>query len=183
MNVLEAVQALRDGKVVVAPTDTVYGLLADATNEEAVGRVFDMKGREKGKALPVFVRDIEMAKELAYISAEQERFLNKNWPGKVTAVLESKHVLSKALEMGGKIALRIPEYDLVKDILEKLGHPVTGTSANVSGQPSCSSAEEMIEQFKERELQPDLVLDAGKLPDSDPSTVIDITTETKKVLR
>jgi len=174
------VQALEKGEVVAAPTDTVYGLLADATNETAVERVFQIKGRERGKALPVFVRDTEMAKELAHVSSEQEKFLKENWPGKITVILQSKHMLPKALELDGKIALRIPDYELINKILER---PLTGTSANVSGQPSCSSAQEVIEQFQEREFQPDLVLNAGKLPDSNPSKVIDITAETENVIR
>jgi len=183
MKILEAVQELNKGKVVVCPTDTVYGLLADATQEEAVERVFEIKGREKGKALPVFVKDIEMAKELAYISTKQEKFLKEHWPGKVTVVLQSKQVLPKGLELDGKIALRIPDYELLNDILKELKRPLTGTSANISGQPSCLSAQEVITQFKTREPQPDLVLDAGELADSEPSTVVDITGEAKNVIR
>jgi len=178
-----AVQELNKGKVVVCPTDTVYGLVADAQNEEAVSRVFQIKGREKDKALPVFVKDIEMAKELAHVSPEQENFLKEHWPGKVTVVLQSKHVLPKGLELDGNIALRIPDYELINDILRELNHPITGTSANVSGEPSCVSAQEVIAQFQEREYQPDLVLDKGELPDSNPSTVVDITGETTSVIR
>jgi L-threonylcarbamoyladenylate synthase len=176
----EVVGVLENGEVVAAPTDTVYGLLADATNEEVVEKVFQIKGREKGKALPVFVRDIEMAKELAEISAEQEKFLKENWPGKVTAVLESKHVLPKALELNGKVALRIPDYELINELLDR---PLTGTSANVSGQPPCSSAQAVIKQFEERDYQPDLVLDAGELPKSNPSKVVDITGDTEEIIR
>jgi len=179
----EVIRGLKEWKVVAFPTDTVYGLLADATNEEAVKRVFQIKGREQEKSLPVFIKDIEMAKELAHVSKEQEEFLKEVWPGKVTVVLESKHKLPKELEMDGKIALRAPDYKLVNIILEKLNRPVTGTSANVSGQPSCSSAQEVAAQFEKREYQPDFVLDAGKLPDSNPSTVIDITKEKHTTLR
>lgn len=183
MNILEAVQALQNGQVVVAPTDTVYGLLADAQNEEAVKRVFEIKGREQGKALPVFVRDMKMAKELAYISSGQEKFLKKNWPGKVTVVLKSKHMLPETLELDGKIALRIPDYELVNDILRELDRPLTGTSANISGQPPCLSAQEVMRQFEKREHQPALVLDAGELVASNPSTVIDITEEAQNIIR
>jgi L-threonylcarbamoyladenylate synthase len=178
-----AVEVLQEGGVVACPTDTVYGLLADATNEKAVEKVFAIKGREKGKPLPVFVADINMAKRLAHILKEQEEFLKKSWPGKVTAIMRSKHVLPRALEGDEKIALRVPNYKLVNMIVEKFGQPITGTSANVSGQPSCFSAQEIVAQFQERELQPDLVLDAGELPASHPSQIVDITGEEKKVIR
>jgi len=182
-SVEEVLQSLKEGKVVAFPTDTVYGLLADATNKDVVGRVFQIKDREEGKSLPVFVKDIEMAKDLAQISEEQEKFLEDVWPGKVTVVLQSKGKLPEELEMDGRVALRIPDYELVNTILEKLNVPVTGTSANVSGKPSCQSAQEVVAQFKERKDQPDLVLNAGQLPESKPSTIIDITKKKHKIIR
>jgi len=177
------VRTLREGNVLVCPTDTVYGLLADATNEKAVQRIFQIKKRHKGKPLPVFVKDLQMAKRLAKIHKEQEDFLKKAWPGKVTAVLKARHKLPKELEKNGKIALRIPNYDLVNLILKRLNRPLTGTSANISGQPSCSSAAEVIAQFKKRKYQPDVIIDAGKLPESNPSAVIDITTAPYRTIR
>jgi len=179
----EVLQDLKEGKVVAFPTDTVYGLLADATNKDAVRRVFQIKDREEGKPLPVFVKDIEMAKEFAHISKEQEKFLKESWPGKVTVVLKSKHILPKELEINDKVALRIPDYELVNTILEKLNLPVTGTSANVSGDTSCQSAQEVVAQFKERKDQPDLVLNAGQLAESKPSKIIDTTNKEYKVIR
>ena len=91
----EIVQELKRGKMVVSPTDTVYGLLVDATNRRAVKKVFQVKGREKGKPLPVFVKDIAMAKRFACVSKEQEKFLKTAWPGKVTVVLKSRERLPK----------------------------------------------------------------------------------------
>ncbi|HZX50015.1 MAG TPA: L-threonylcarbamoyladenylate synthase [Candidatus Paceibacterota bacterium] len=182
-SVQEATEMIKKGKVVVCPTDTVYGLVADATNEKAVKRIFQIKGRGKGKALPVFVKNVAMAKKFARVSKEQEEFLRKVWPGKVTVVFQSKHVLPKALEMDGKVALRIPKHELVAALLKKLNRPLTGTSANVSGQPSCSSATEVNVQFARRKHQPDLVVDEGKLPKSKPSKIVDITGEKMRILR
>jgi len=181
--VKEALQVLQNKGVVACPTDTVYGLLADATNKETVERVFQIKERERSKALPVFVRDIEMAKELAHVSLEQERFLNENWPGKVTVILESKHVVPEELEADGKVALRIPDYDLVSEILKKLDRPLTGTSANISGEPSCSETAEVIAQFEKRKYRPNIVLNAGELPKVRSSRVVDITGREYKVIR
>lgn len=177
------VAELDNGKAIVSPTDTVYGLIADATNQEAVDRVFQIKKREKEKPIYIFVKDIAMAKEYAEISQEEE-FLKKNWPGKITAVLWGKHMLPEGIESkDGKIGLRIPDYKLIQHILHAFGKPVTGTSANISGMPSCSDSKEVLAQFEGKEFQPDIVVDAGKLPASTPSRVIDITQTPYQVLR
>jgi len=169
--------------MVVFPTDTVYGLLADAQSKEAVKRGFQVKGREKGKPLPVFVKDIAMAKRFAHVSKEQEKFLKNVWPGKVTVILKSRKKLPKVLELHGRVALRIPNYELLSLLLEKIKRPLTGTSANVSGKPSCFSAAEVIAQFQKRKYQPDIVLNGGKLPKAKSSRIVDITREETKVIR
>ncbi|MBI2098161.1 MAG: threonylcarbamoyl-AMP synthase [Candidatus Wildermuthbacteria bacterium] len=174
---------LKAGKVVACPTDTVYGLLADAMNGDAVARIFQIKGREEGKPLSVFVKDIAAAKELAEISPEQELYLRDVWPGNVTVLLESRHRLPEFFQKEGKVGIRIPRYPLLDEILEKFGKPLTGTSANVSGQPPCLDSKEVLAQLQEREFQPDVLLDAGKLPEARPSTVIDITKNPPEILR
>ena len=181
--VKKAVRALRKGKVLVCPTDTVYGLIADATNAEAVRKIFQIKGREKGKPIPIFVKDIASARKLAKIANEKENFLKKVWPGKVTVVLPSKGKLPKELGTSKTIGLRIPNYDLIDCLLKALNKPLTGTSANLSGTPSFSDSKEIIAQFSRRKYAPDMVLDVGVLPPSLPSTVIDFTEDKKKILR
>ena len=181
--VQEAVMALRRGRALVCPTDTVYGLIADAANSKTVKKIFRIKVREKGKPIPIFVRDIEMAHSLAKIREEQEVFLEKVWPGKVTVVLESKNKLPKELGAEKKIGLRIPKYDFLNLLLETYGKPLTGTSANLSGMPSLSDSTQIIAQFQNRKHKPDMVLDAGVLPKSKPSKVIDITEAKHKVIR
>lgn len=173
--------AFRQGMVIVCPTDTVYGLLADATNEEAVRRVYEIKKRDEGKPLPVFVDSIEMAERYANIDSLQTAFLMDSWPGKVTAVMYSKGVLSSLFDADGTIGMRMPKYDLVLETLKELGSPLTGTSANISGEPPTGSFKEVSEGFLDP--LPDIMIDAGDLPRSDPSQVVDITAEDKKVLR
>lgn len=188
--------AIKEGKVLVCPTDTVYGLLADATNEKAIEKLFKIKKRPKEKPIPIFVKDIKIAKQFAKISEGQEKFLKKIWPGKVTAVLKRKNKLPKIL-FGNKrtIGLRIPNYKLVNDLLEKSNFPLTGTSANISGNSPSTKIQEVIRQFKDKKgpaftggrrvggVQPDLILDAGNLESSLPSTVIDLTKKPPKILR
>ena len=179
----EAARSLRKGNVLACPTDTVYGFVADATNAKAVRKIFRIKGREKGKPIPIFVKDIAMAKSLAKIGKSQESFLKKVWPGKVTVVLESKNKLSKELGTAKTIGLRQPKYKFLNLLLEVYGKPLTGTSANLSGTPSLSDSKEIITQFQNRKYKPDLVLDAGVLRKSKPSKVVDITGTKHIILR
>lgn len=184
---IEKVLAIfKKGGVIICPTDTVYGLVADAVNKKAVEKIFKIKKRDNKKAIPIFVKDIKAAKKLAFIDKKQEKILNKYWPGKFTFILERKQDcgLPKIL-FGDKktIALRIPDYKLVKDLLKKLKKPLTGTSANISGKPASTKIREVLKQFEKNKIKPDLIIDAGNLPKNRPSKVIDLTKGEPKVLR
>jgi len=190
----QVVQELKKGKVIICPTDTVYGLIADATNKKAVEKIFKIKKRPKSKSLPIFVKDFKMAKKLAEIDKNQEKFLKKAWPGKTTAVLKLKIENSLKIENCklkiygiGKntVALRIPDYKLINALLKKLNHPLAETSANISGRPPSVNIKEVLEQFTLRraEGQPDFIIDVGDLPKNKPSKVIDLTQSPPKVLR
>src|ERR1700680_722151 len=87
----KAISILKKGGMIICPTDTVYGFLADASNKKAVEKIYKIKKRPKSKPLSIFVKDLKMAKELADIDRNTEIWLKKNWPGKVTAVLKRKH--------------------------------------------------------------------------------------------
>jgi len=181
----QLVRFIKEGKIIVCPTDTVYGFLADATDKKAVERVFKIKKRPKNKAVPIFIKDIKSAKKLAFIDKEQEKFLKKNWPGKITVVLKARRNLGlpKLLFEKNRIGLRIPDYKLVNQLLKKLNRPLTATSANISGNPASTRIRKILKQFKDQKIQPDLVLDAGNLPESKPSKVIDLTKNKPKILR
>ena len=170
----ETVKSIKNGQVVICPTDTVYGLICDATNKKSVNKLFKIKRRPAKKAIPVFVKDIKMAKKLASIDKTQEAFLKKIWPGKTTVVLKSKNQT---------IGLRVPKYKLINQLLLITKIPLTGTSANISGKPASTKIKDILKQFKGQKHQPDLVLDAGNLKKSEPSIVIDITVWPPKILR
>ena len=185
-----AVKIIKEGGVVICPTDTVYGLLADATDKKAVEKLFKIKKRPKRKPLPIFVRDLKQAKEIAKVDKKQEKFLRSAWPGKITAVLERKKTKTNLYGVDKKtIALRIPKYKLLINLAKQLNRPLTGTSANISGKPASTRIEEVLNQFTLRrgsgqgKHQPDLVIDAGNLITSKPSRVIDLTEEKPKILR
>lgn len=174
------------GKVLVCPTDTVYGLLADAGNQQAVKKLLKIKRREKRKPIPIFIQNIAMAKKLAEISKTQEEFLKKVWPGKVTVVLKRRKdcKLPKIL-FGNKetIGLRIPNYKIINQLLSITKQPLTGTSANISGLAASIRIKDIIKQFQDKKFQPDLILDAGNLKPAKPSRVIDLTNAKPKILR
>ena len=120
------------------------------------------------------------------MSKDLEEFLQELWPGKITVVLRRKKNsgLSKML-FGGrkKVGLRIPDYKLIREILNKIKKPLTGTSANISGRASSTKIKEILDQFKREEPKPDLILDAGDLPESFPSTVVDFSGQKPKIIR
>jgi len=180
--VKKAAGLIKKGKIIVSPTDTVYGLLADATNKKAAEKVFKIKKRSKDKPIPIFVRVIEMAKEIAFISKRQEKFLRKIWPGKVTAVLTRKKAKIYGIDKK-TIGLRVPDYKLVNMLLTKLNRPLTATSANISGKPPSTKINKVINQLQNEKLKPGLILDAGNLGPSSPSTVIDLTKKHPIILR
>lgn len=167
----EVIEIIKKGGVVICPTDTVYGLICDATNKKAVAKIFKIKKRPRKKLIPIFVSDIKMAKKFADISLEQEKFLKQVWPGKVTAVFHRK-----------KPGLRIPDYKLVLNLIRRTG-PLAETSANISGQPASTKIKEVLKQFEGRKYQPDFVINEGNLPKSKPSKIIDLTVIPYKILR
>ncbi len=181
----EAVAVLEWGGVIICPTDTLYGMGCNALDEKAVNKIFEIKERPLSKPLPIIVRNIKWAKELAYISKRNDKIFEKIWPGRVTAVLPKKAIISDILTSNQKtIGMRIPDYPLIDQLLKLFGYPIALTSANISGQESSNDINEIIKVFSKRlTRQPDLILDVGILPKSEPSTILDLTTDKPKILR
>lgn len=178
-----AAKALSQGKVLVCPTDTIYGLIADATNARAVEKIFRIKHRKREKPLGIFVKNLAMAKKLAKVTKTQEAFLKKVWPGKVTAVLQMKRRFPKGVGVQNTIGIRVPKYHFLNLLFKKFNHALVQTSVNISDTPPLQRVQDMAGVFGKRKWKPDLIFDAGTLPLSRPSIVIDITRENKKILR
>lgn len=179
----EAVRILKEGGILVYPTDTVYGLAVDAFNLEAIGKLFVLKKRTQ-KPLPVIVSTMTMAKSIAEISREQEAIMKKYWPGAITFVVKKKDIVPNALTLGlDTVGIRIPKSDISVALARLLGNPITSTSANISGNKVCTTVDEVVREFSEFESQPDYLLDGGELKELPPSTVVDLTQKTPKVLR
>lgn len=179
------ISLLARGGVAAVPTDTVYGLIADIGRESAVRKIFRIKARSRLKAAPVFVRDIAMAGEYAYIDSKTARLLEELWPGQTTAVLKKRDTMPDYVTGGAPtVGLRIPDYTFLQAALAEFPRPLIGTSANLSGSEPAGSATEVQQIFRRRIPRPDMVIDDGSLPPSPSSTVLDLTNpDNPKILR
>jgi L-threonylcarbamoyladenylate synthase len=176
-----AAAAVRRGEVVAIPTDALYTLVADPLNLHAVGRVFAAKGRESIRSLPLLVSDIVMAEELASeVSARFYLLARKFWPGPLTIIAPaSSRVPLKVTGNTGRLALRQSQSKVANALLERLAQPLIATSANLSGQPTCTSG---IEVFGVMDGSVDLVLDGGTVAGTG-ATTIDVTEVLWKVIK
>jgi len=178
-----AATVIKSGRVVISPTDTVYGLLADASNEKAIARLYKIKRRDFSRYLPIFVKNMAHARKLAVIKHKYEKLLEERWPGKFTFIFARKPASNIFGVEDEKIALRIPGYPFVNSLLETLNIPLTGTSANISGQRSSTKIDEVIAQFLNEKIKPDLIVNAGDLSDSRSSTIIDLSGKNINIIR
>jgi L-threonylcarbamoyladenylate synthase len=176
------VRALGDGKVIVYPTETVYGLGCDATNKKAVKKIYAIKGKSEQKQLLVLVANLAMAKKYALFDKTALAFAKKYWPGALTLVLRTSPE-GKKLFGTPTLGVRISSNPIAQALVKSLGKPLVSTSANLTGQPASRSGQEAMEAFAECDSEPDLILDAGKLKKSKGSTIVDCTGADLKIIR
>ena len=165
-SIRKAVEFLKEGKVIVYPTETCYALGCDATNEKACKRIFEIKKRSKEKKLPIIVANLKMAKEYAYFNKDALKLAKAFWPGPLTLLLKKKRKLSRFVGKG----IRVSSNQIARELSKKLGKPIVATSANISGRENCYSIKEVLKQG----IKADLYLDAGKLKKVKPSTIFDV---------
>ena len=177
-----AVGVLRDGGVVAIPTDTLYGLAADVFNAAAIDRVFDIKGRPQDLALPVLVSGWEQVIKVAEnVPPQAQALAERFWPGALTLVVMKAAGLPDRLTAGGPtVAVRMPDHPAPIQLINGLGGPITGTSANISGGADPSTLADLSDQMGGRI---DHVLNEGPAPKGTASTVVDITSGEPKLLR
>jgi len=178
----EAVRILREGGVVAFPTETFYGLGADARNETAVEKIFRIKGRNFRKPLPVIVADDGELSGLAEEIPEAAAILMQTfWPGPLTLIFRATPSVSSRLTGGtGKIGIRVSSHPVAGFLAAGLAGPLTATSANLSGGPECSSADAVIRALDDL---PDAVIDGGATPGGAGSTILDVTLSPPRILR
>jgi len=175
-------EVLKQGGIVAFPTDTVYGLGAVCTNDEAVQKIFAAKGRDEGKPLSILVASVEQAEQIALeIPEKARRLMEKYWPGALTLVLKKRPEISDKVSAGREtIGLRMPDSQTAVKLLEAAGIPLAAPSANTSGKRSSVSAEDVIADLAGRV---DMILDGGCCPVGISSTVVDLTGERPVILR
>ncbi len=182
--IYNAVQILEQGGVLVIPTETAYGLAADANNEQAVEKIYQIKGRDFNKFLPLIANNLVQLKSFFKVSPEEEKLLDK-YPG-LAVVLEIKDKKSNQpsiyrLAHQQTSAIRITLNKVSSLLAERLGRPITATSANRSGGGNCYAVGEVLKQINKEEV--DFILDAGKLKKRRPSTIVKIEGGRVRVLR
>ena len=181
----EAAKIILAGGLVVFPSDTVYILAVDPTNEKGVKKLLEFKNRWTGKAISVAVLDQKMAQDFVVLNENSKAIYKNLLPGPFTIVSEGKHKMASGIEAeNGTLGIRIPDNKYIMELVRLIGGPITATSANLSGRtPNYSVASFLRPLSKKKQEMIDLIVDGGKLPKNKPSTVIDATESEIKILR
>ena len=178
-------QRIKSGELIIYPTDTVYGLGAIISNEESINNIYFAKSRSFTSPLIALLSSVDKVDEVAEVSVEDRELLNKLakafWPGALTVILRKKDYIPEIMVSGGNtIGVRIPNLDLAIKIIDLAGGVLATTSANISGEPSPKSYEELSEAIKSKV---NLLIDGGKCKLGEVSTIIDLTKKVPKILR
>ena len=178
----KALQHLKDGGVVAIPTDTLYGLAADVFNLAALDRVFQIKERSEDLALPVLVSGWQQVEMVARdIPAQAEALAERFWPGALTLVAMKAGKVSDLLTAGRPtVAIRMPGHPVPIWLAKSLGRPITGTSANITGGADPSSLEELTAQIGGRV---DYIVTSGPAPEGTASTIVDVSSDSLRLIR
>ncbi|WP_182887521.1 L-threonylcarbamoyladenylate synthase [Microbispora sp. H10885] len=177
----DAASAVRNGELVVLPTDTVYGIGADAFTASAVNALLEAKGRGRDMPVPVLVGTVRAANALVEsLGTYGQDLVDTFWPGPLTLILRANRSLSWDLgDTKGTVAVRMPLHPVALDLLKETG-PMAVSSANRSGNPPATTADQAQEQLGELVT---VYLDGGPCGDDVPSTILDLTTAVPRVLR
>lgn len=172
MDINSLVDILNNGGVAIIPTDTVYGLVGDATNEKVIKRIFLIKQREYTKPLLILISNFDMLKKyVKNISPLELEIINKLWPGPLTIIFQNKKNLSDLLTVNKReIAIRMPNDERLLDLIDKLDKPIIATSANIAHKKTITSIDLLEDKIKNNV---DYIYDGGFLEDN-PSTIIKV---------
>lgn len=172
MDINSLVDILNNGGVAIIPTDTVYGLVGDATSENVIKKVFLIKQRENTKPLLILISNFDMLKKyVKNISPLELEIINKFWPGPLTIIFQNKKNLSDLLTANkSEIAIRMPNDERLLDLINKLDKPIIATSANIAHKKTITSIDLLEDKIKNNV---DYIYDGGFLEDN-PSTIIKV---------
>lgn len=182
MTIARAVDILKQGGVVVCPTETAYGLAADATNARAIAKIFAVKGRSGHKPLPLIAGSSAMAERFFRFTKEERALARQFWPGPLTILLRPRQKFPRGVAgRDGRVAVRVSGSVTARALAQRLGKPITATSANRSGGKTCYSISCVRASL--RGFSPELVISRGTLPRRRPSTIVRINKNSIKILR
>jgi L-threonylcarbamoyladenylate synthase len=178
----QAKAVLLRGGLVACPTESFYGLAADARNEAAIGKLFSLKRRDPGHQVLILIPSVESLKAyVTHIPRIVFPLIRKFWPGGLTLIFEASENISPLLTGKAKtIGIRVSSHPVATALARSIGGPITGTSANISGAPPCRSAEEVMAYFGETI---DLTIDGGETRGGLGSTVLDVTMDPPEIVR
>ncbi|MFQ5850232.1 MAG: L-threonylcarbamoyladenylate synthase [Candidatus Binatia bacterium] len=178
----KSLEAVRSGEVIVFPTETFYGLGTDAFNEVAVAKVASLKGRDPNNPILLIISDLEMLKRVVTeLPPIAERLMDRFWPGPLTLVLPAKEELPiLLLNRKGAVGVRISSHPVASALVKGLGHPLTATSANPSGQEPARTVAEARAYFSGKVR---IFFDGGRLEGKKGSTVVEISRDRLEIIR
>jgi L-threonylcarbamoyladenylate synthase len=170
------VLALKQGKTVVYPTDTSYGLACDMSQPKAVTRLLKIKGRAADQLISVVAPSVDYARKMGVWNKAARKLSKKFWPGPLTIIIPLSH-------RRGTIGIRYPKDKIAHDLAYSLGRPISATSANRVGQKDCYSLSDILKNFQNQKDKPDIIINTGRLPKRKPSTLVKINGNTATILR
>ncbi len=175
-------EIIKNGKIAIIPTDTVYGIAADALNEEAVKKIYRLKHRDLSKPCSILVSDIDMIKQVTKsIRQFEERIIKKFFPGALTIVLEKNEKIPNAVTANqDTVGVRIPDNKFLIELIKTIGRPIVATSLNLSGEESKTSIQNIPDEIKQNV---DLIVDAGETKVGKASTVVKVKNNKIEILR
>lgn len=179
----EIAKAIKEGKLIIFPTDTVYGIGTNAYNEEACKKIYEIKGRPSCKPLIILISDTSMIEDLVEnISPKEQKIIEKFWPGPLTIKFKKrKGILPDIISAGDEyVRIRLIKNGLIYKIIEKAEVPVVAPSANISGHPTGIKIDNII---KELGGKVDYILDCGDYKSDEPSTIVQVEDEKIVVIR
>lgn len=177
-----AVLALQSGGVVAFPTETFYGLAVDPRSAAAVAKVFELKRRPADHPLPLIASDVDqVAAHVGTLTPLARRLASRGWPGPLTLIIPASRRLCDAVHLStGMIAVRVPSDAVARALAARVGHAITSTSANISGEPPPATPEQVVASLG-RGI--DVLIDTGPAPAGFPSTIVDATGDVPVLVR
>lgn len=183
-DIKKAVLILRKGGVVAIPTETAYGLAADAMNTEAIKKIFKIKGRPSTKPISLIAASLPMIKRFFYLNKKEVTLASRYWPGPLTVLLKPKKIFPRELSRGAKkVAVRVSSSKVAAALSRALQGLITATSANISNEPERYSKSAVRKTFSKRKHKPDMILDGGALIKRKPSTIAEVRNGKVIILR